>query len=179
MALDLAPLLAYTAWEREQWHEWLRTHGDDVLSISAGPNGDGRFQTIGDLIRHIFSAEKRYIDRLSGRPLTETAAIPNNNSEALFTFAEQSRRDLEHFIDTFPTDQWDVPEDHKLLPTATIRATPRKIIVHVLTHEMRHWAQIATLLRLNGQTSGFHDFLFSPVLGGGVARQQEKASSAK
>jgi uncharacterized damage-inducible protein DinB len=43
------------------------------LTTSAGPNGDGRFQSVGDVIRHIFSSEKRYIDRLSNRPLTDTA----------------------------------------------------------------------------------------------------------
>jgi len=36
----------------------------------------------------------------------------------------------------------------------------------VLMHEIRHWAQIATLLR----TDEFHDFLFSPVLGGEYRR---------
>jgi len=179
MTLELDTLLAYTTWEREQWHEWLRSHGDEVLALGAGPHGDGRFQTIGDLIRHIFSAEKRYVDRLSGRPLTDTAAISNNNTEALFAFAEQSRHDLQLLLNSFPADRWDLPQDHKLLPAATIRATPRKIIIHVLTHEIRHWAQIATLLRLNGQTSGFHDFLFSPVLGGGVMHEQEQASLAK
>jgi len=33
-------------------------------------------------------------------------------------------------------------------------------------HEIRHWAQIGTLLRLTGLKGEFHDFLFSPVLGG-------------
>lgn len=32
-------------------------------------------------------------------------------------------------------------------------------------HEIRHWAQIGTLFRLNGLTGEVHDFLFSPVLG--------------
>jgi uncharacterized damage-inducible protein DinB len=43
--------------------------------------------------------------------------------------------------------------------------TPRKIVVHILLHEMRHWAQIATLLRMNGFAGEMHDFLFSPVMG--------------
>jgi uncharacterized damage-inducible protein DinB len=51
-----------------------------------------------------------------------------------------------------------------------LRATPRKLVVHVLMHEIRHWAQIGTLFRLNGLTGEFHDFLFSPVLGGELKR---------
>jgi uncharacterized damage-inducible protein DinB len=49
---------------------------------------------------------------------------------------------------------------------SSLKATPRKIVVHVLLHEIRHWAQIATLLRLTGVTDGFHDILFSPAMGG-------------
>jgi len=41
-------------------------------------------------------------------------------------------------------------------------------LIHVLLHEIRHWAQIATLLRMTGVTDGFHDILFSPALGGEV-----------
>lgn len=47
-----------------------------------------------------------------------------------------------------------------------LRVTPRKLLVHVLMHEIRHWAQVGTLFRLNGMPMEFHDFLFSPVLGG-------------
>jgi uncharacterized damage-inducible protein DinB len=53
---------------------------------------------------------------------------------------------------------------------SSLTATPRKIITHVVVHEIRDWAQIATLLRLNGLSGDFHDFLFSPVLGGEFRR---------
>jgi uncharacterized damage-inducible protein DinB len=46
----------------------------------------------------------------------------------------------------------------------TISASPRKIVLHVALHEIRHWGQIATLVRLNGLAAGFQDFLFSPVV---------------
>jgi len=172
--LSLNELMDYTDWEREKWHAWLRQHGDEVLKISAGPHGDGRFKTVGDLVRHMFSAEKRYIDRLSGRALTDTASVPNDDIEALFQFSQQSRKDLREFVERFPVQEWDVPQDHKIL-NYFLRATPRKIIVHILVHEIRHWAQIATLFRLNGLTDEFHDFLFSPAMGGEFRREQAKA----
>jgi uncharacterized damage-inducible protein DinB len=158
-------LLDYTDWERKKWHSALDRYGEQVLQISAGPNGDGRFEVIGDLIRHIFSAEKRYVERLSGRPLTDMNAIPNNSIETLFEFGQQSRRELKELLETFPTTRWDVQNEFKIL-TFVVKATPRKIVTHVLMHEIRHWAQIGTLLRLNGHTDDFHDFLASPVMGG-------------
>ena len=87
--MHLLEFIEYTDWERAYWHDWFRKHGDNVLAINSGPHGDGRFQVIGDIVKHIFSAEKRYVDRLSNRPLTDTASLPNDNVEALFQFGRQ------------------------------------------------------------------------------------------
>ena len=170
--LGLSDLIDYTDWERQKWHDRLRQQGNEILKISAGPHGDGRFETVGELIRHIFSAETRYVDRLSGRAITDTGSVPAESLDALFQLGQQSRKSLRDFIETFPAKEWDAPKEFKLM-NSTLKATPRKIVVHVLMHEIRHWAQIATLLRLTGVTDDFHDFLFSPAMGGELRRQQD------
>lgn len=167
--LSLNELIEYTDWERLKWLEFFQLHGDQALAIAAGPHGDGRFAIIGDLVRHIFSAEKRYIDRLSDRAITETGSIPNNSVEALFEFGQQSRAALKQFVNALPAQDWDRPQEFTLMNNS-LTVTARKIVVHVLMHEIRHWAQMATLLRLNGLKGEFHDFLFSPVLGGELKR---------
>ena len=163
--LNLNDFIDYTDWERQKWHDRLRQQGDAVLKTSIGAHGDGRFSTVGELMRHIFSAEKRYVERLEERPLTDTSLVAADNLEALFQLGRQSRKELKDFVAGVPEQKWDAPQEFKLM-NSTLTATPRKIIVHVLVHEMRHWAQIATLLRLNGVTGDFHDFLFSPAMGG-------------
>jgi uncharacterized damage-inducible protein DinB len=167
LSLSLTSLLDYTEWERQKWHDWMLAHGDHVLKVSAGEHGDGRFQTIGDCVRHIFSAEKRYVERLEARPLTDTSTIPSDNIETLFQFGRESRSGFRSLLETFPADQWDGPREFKIL-TSSIKVTPRKIAVHMVLHETRHWAQIATLFRLNGLKGDYHDFLFAPVFGGEV-----------
>lgn len=169
--LSLNDLIDYTDWERQKWHERLRQHGNEVLKTGVGSNGDGRFTTVGELVRHIFSAERRYVERLLNRPLTDTGSVHADNLEALFQFGKESRSELKGFVETFPAEKWDVPLEFKLM-NSVLQLTPRKIIVHVLLHEMRHWAQIATLLRLNGMTGDFHDFLFSPAMGGDPRGEQ-------
>jgi uncharacterized damage-inducible protein DinB len=161
--LSVEDLIEYTDWERSKWSEILRSRGDDVLKIGMGPNGDGRFQSVGDVVRHIFAAEARYIDRLSERALTDASLVANDSIDALLDFGTRSRNQLKEFVATFPIERWDETVEFKLMNN-TIRATPRKIVVHVLMHEIRHWPQIATLLRLNGIVVGFRDFLFSPVI---------------
>jgi uncharacterized damage-inducible protein DinB len=172
MAVELSveDLIEYTDWERDKWYEFLRARGDALLNVGVGPNGDGRFESVGDVVRLIFSAEKRYIDRLSGRTLTETSFVARDRVEALFQFGAESRKDLKEFITSFPGERWDERLELRLA-NSTIIATPRKIVVHTLLHEIRHWPQIATLLRLNGIVAEFRDFLFSPVMGGEVRKQ--------
>ena len=164
VGITLAELIEYTDWQREKWRDWFGQNGEDALKVSAGPHGDGRLNTIGDIVRHIFSAEKRYVDRFSGREITDTSTIPTDNADALFAFGEKSRKELGDFIVSFPANQWDVPREFPLMDK-TLRASPRKVVTHVLMHEIRHWAQIATMLRQAGRKVAFHDFLFSPVMG--------------
>lgn len=169
MEIQLDVLLGYTEWERGKWREFFHKHGDDVLGISVGPHRDGRFETVGDWVSHIFSAEMRYIDRLRNRPLTDPASIPNANVDAIFEFGMRSRAELRKFLDVEPVGGWDTPRNFQIL-TFSITATPKKIVTHVVMHEIRHWAQIATMLRLNGYVEEFHDLLGSPVLGGAWKR---------
>jgi uncharacterized damage-inducible protein DinB len=136
-SLALDDLIAYTDWERRNWYEWFRSRGDQVLAVSIGAHGDGRFHSVGESVRHIFSAEKRYVERLSGRPLTEAASIPADNNEALFQFGQLSRRSLQELIETFPAQEWDVPQNLKFPNwNASLKATPKKIVVHILFHEI-------------------------------------------
>jgi uncharacterized damage-inducible protein DinB len=105
----------------------------------------------------------RYVERSLGRPLTDTSAIPADDVDALFAFGQRSRRALRDLLATFPAERWEVPLEMQIGSHA-LRITPRKMIAQAVTHELRHWAQIATYLRLNGRTSGMHDFLLSPLL---------------
>ncbi len=164
LALTVDDLLEYTNWQRARWLTWFRDH-PEALALSAGPNGDGRFTSVGDLVKHIFGAELRYVQRLQGQPLNDLATIPSDDIEALFSTGEAGRRTLTDLIAGLDASLWDVPREFVIL-TYNVTATPKKIVMHVLMHEIRHWAQIATICRLNGLVTEWSDFLASPVLGG-------------
>ena len=133
----------------------------EALALSAGPNGDGRFTSVGDLVKHIFGAELRYVQRLRGAPLNDLATVPSDDVEALFNTGESSRRMLTDLIRDLDASVWDVPREFVILGY-NVTATPKKIVMHVLIHEVRHWAQIATLCRLNGLVVEWQDFLGAP-----------------
>src|SRR3954467_13993766 len=109
--LNYDHLLEYTDWQRDTWHAWFTRHGPSRLAVSICPHGDGRFNTIGDLVRHIFSAEKRYVDRLNDQPLTDTAVVPAHDLDALFAFGRDSRAALRTFISALPPDELDASRE--------------------------------------------------------------------
>ena len=47
-----------------------------------------------------------------------------------------------------------------------LRGTARKLVVHILVHEVRHWAQAAVVVRQDGLAPpGDHDLCFSESFG--------------
>jgi uncharacterized damage-inducible protein DinB len=67
-----------------------------------------------------------------------------------------------------PTHDWQASYtlDVSWLPPHARISTHRKILAHALFHSQRHFAQLATLVRAAGFSSGFSgDLLFSSALG--------------
>lgn len=157
-AFGIEDLLAYLEWDRSQWHAWFREQGRPALAVELGANNTGRIRNVGELVRHIFSAEKRYVQRSLQVPLMDTSAIPADDVEKLFAFGVESRRALRELLASFPDTEWDAPREMSFDGHTRI-VTSRKMIVQAVTHELRHWAQVATLLRQAGYKPGVHDFI--------------------
>lgn len=85
-----------------------RNHGDQVLETSTGSICDERFKAVGEVIRQAFSAEKRYVDRLRGGPISDTGSVPAGNINAWFAVGRESRRGFREFVETFPAEEWEV-----------------------------------------------------------------------
>ena len=156
--LSIDDLLAYSDRDREQWHTWFREHGPVALAVGLGAHNTGRFRNVGEVIRHIFSAEKRYVQRSLRVPLMDTSAIPADDVEALFAFGQESRRDLRELVTSFPATEWNAPRQFSF-DNQTRTVTSRTMILQAVTHELRHWAQVATFLRQAGYDTGCHDLI--------------------
>jgi uncharacterized damage-inducible protein DinB len=155
-------LLDYTDWDRAQWEAWFRSEGPEALAVALGANADGRMRNVGELVRHIFSAEQRFIERIQELPLSDGSTVSADSIESLFTLGRQTRARMRQLLRDFPEDKWDTPRELTFGPhTRTI--TPRTMAVQAVTHEIRHWAQIASYLRMEGRRTGPHDFLISGV----------------
>ena len=159
MEMRIQELLSYTDWERSRWRDWFLGMGKAVLEVSTGGE---RHKTVAEIIKHIFAVEIRYIQRLKGEPLTPYNKISTDTAEELFDFGYESRAALKEYL-TRARD-WNQTYEFNVLDLQ-IRAPIRKFLIHVLIHEIRHWAQVAMILRQAGYGDlGEHDFINSDTV---------------
>jgi uncharacterized damage-inducible protein DinB len=161
MHLTVEELIHYTDEERARWEKWFRENGDDMLNM---PIAGEQENSVGKLILHIFGPELRYIQRLRDEPLSEYRGRPSGTVDQVFGFGLESRRVLRDYVRNLKPDEW-ARTVHLKIGSLERSASVRKIILHALLHEVRHWAQMARIMRDRGfAPPGRHDLLMSEAL---------------
>ena len=161
LTLAFSELLHYTNAERDKWRTWFMAN---PLAMEAPVQPGGRYPAVGKLIDHIFLVERRHLQRLMEIPLVDRTGLTGNNAQPLFDYGASVRRELEQYVQDLDDDEadqqrvFDVREQQWPM-------TPRKLLFHILLHELRHWAQIALSVRLAGfEPPGDHDLFYSRAL---------------
>jgi uncharacterized damage-inducible protein DinB len=137
------------------WRQLLTSHPE----LLATPCDIMGVQTVAQLLQHIVAVELRYAERLSDLPATDYANIPCGSVESLYATHERA---IALFKKLLVSDiDWNAPIEYTtraLGPTRSIRKT---ILFHALLHGIRHYAQLATLVRQQGIKPGWPmDYLF-------------------
>jgi len=161
IVLTLDELFAYTDEERGKWRLWFDTH-PAAMDLRLQPGG--RFDTVAALVDHIFLVETRHLARLQRHPVPEASGVPIGDAAALFAYAAGTREALRTFAakldDVAAAKVYDFT-----VQSGTVRMTPRKLLLHICLHELRHWAQIALGVRQAGlNPPGNHDLFYSSAL---------------
>ncbi|MEO6213320.1 MAG: DinB family protein [Vicinamibacterales bacterium] len=163
MALALAyeELRLYTDEERARWRGFFSEHAG---ALELPFQRSERFATIGKLVDHIFLVERRHLQRLRGETPASSTGLTGNNAQPLFDYGASVRRELEQYVRDLDED---VANQVRTLDVRDQQwpMTPRKLLFHILLHEIRHWAQIALAVRLAGiDPPGDHDLFFSRAI---------------
>ena len=159
-ALRYETLLELTSTEHHRWHQWFLEHPAawDV------PFATGRMATIGKLVLHIFAVELRYTQRLLGDEVTPWEGFPQSSIEDVFELGENARAQFVQFLTSAPESELDRVLTFETLTAGTVTASKHKLASNVFLHDIRHWAQIATVLRQQGYTDQWpHDMLLSAI----------------
>ncbi len=169
MHLTIKELLDYTDEERAKWRAWFAARGNEPLKIALA--GDTH-QSVGALILHCFWAECFYACWMRGEVLTNESAVvqqhkdlPADDGAAIFDFGATTRHMMRSFADGASEAEWARVREAEALGLH-LEGPARKLIAHILIHEIRHWAQIAFAVRQHGLAPpGDHDLIFSESFG--------------
>jgi uncharacterized damage-inducible protein DinB len=161
-SIPISILLAWRDAETGRWHEWFSTHPQETLFI---PAGEGRMATLHGLLVHIFAVELRYAQRLVEQPVSDWSEIDPHTLDETFAIGDVARALIGGYLETADDDSLDEERTFLTMTAGTITATKRKMLFNLVPHGMRHWAQVAMLLRQAGHRDQWsHDLLGSAVM---------------
>ena len=159
LGISFEDLLRYEEEQLEKWRE-LFAKRPHLLQLEASPT-----ENVAGLLFHIFVAEHHSAQRLLGEAMIPKTEFRQTTVDELFSIATQAHSKMRQFLAR--TDSVSL-EELRTYPSHTLgqfTATPKKLLMHALVHSIRHWAQVARILRENGQRADFsHDVLFSKAV---------------
>ncbi len=159
-ALTYKVLLEVTSTEHHRWRDWFAGH-PKAWTV---PFATGRMATIGGVVLHIFGVELRYTQRLLDQEVTSWEEIRQTSIDEVFELGDNARGQLVHFLTTAPEKELDRVLTFQTLTAGTVSASKYKIASNIFLHDVRHWGQIATVLRQNGFADQWpHDMLLSDI----------------
>ena len=143
--LSAEELLAWVDRTSSGWQSLLVRHPEVLLLPCTIREG----QTAGDLVHHIVAAELRYAERLCGRAQTPYESIPKGVPQALYATHELAMSLLRDLLERGDVD-WEGSVEFSTRKAGVLRASRRTVLVHLLMHSIRHYAQLATVARQGG-----------------------------
>ena len=156
------PVLSAT--ELLEWNDLTAQHWKALLAANPAalefPCDVYGAGTVRGLLRHIVAVELRYSERLSGEPVTPYEKVPEGSAEELFAQHDQTMARYRKLLADESID-WDEKLEFTTISAGTRTATRKRILFHAFLHGIRHYAQLATLVRQRGIKPDWPmDFLF-------------------
>jgi len=113
---------------------------------------------------HIFGVELRYAQRLLDQEVTQWEDFRQTSIDDVFELGDNARAQLVQFLTSAPEAELDRVLTFQTLTAGIVTASKHKIASNIFLHGIRHWGQIATVLRQNGFADQWsHDMLLSTV----------------
>lgn len=146
---------ALSAEEMLVWNEKISSRFQELLAQHPEalqfPCDIARVSTLAGLMQHIVAVEVRYAERLAGQPETPYDQVPFGTVEEIFA---THTRAIKLFREALaqPDTNWDEEIEFVTRSLGTMIATRKAVFFHALSHSIRHYAQLTTLLRQHGIT---------------------------
>jgi len=145
IALTGEELMAWVDKTAVEWRKLLEAH-PHLLAI---PCDVREVKTVGELLQHIVAVQLRYAERLAGLPETGYEAIPYGTVAELYATHARSMALLRQLL-ADPACDWNEELELTTRSMGTLISSRKTVFVHALMHGIRHYAQLATLVRHHG-----------------------------
>jgi len=143
-ALSAEEMMAWLETTSAKWKALIEAN-PQILAMPCDVMG---VKTAAGLLQHIVAVELRYAEQLSGEPQTEYAEIPFDSAEAIYATHQRAagmvRKLLASGVD------WEEEFEFMTRSMGRMRGTRKTVLFHSMLHAIRHYAQLATLVRQHG-----------------------------
>lgn len=159
MALTISAekLIAWNDTTAQRWHEFILANPNILGLLCDIRNG----RTVADTFQHIVAVELRYAQRLAGLPESRYEEIPKTSIDSLHA-AHELALGLVRSLLANPNYDWSVDITFDTLSAGRLRTSRETILLHIALHGIRHYAQLATLVRQQGFKPTFQmDYLMT------------------
>ena len=148
LSLTAEEMLAWNERTAQTWRTLIEQH-PEILAIECDIYG---VKSVAQLLQHVVAVETRYAQRLAGVEETPYDAIPYSSAADIFGAHEAAMRELR--AELAKDVDWDSKLDFQTLTMGRVRASRKTLFFHALLHSIRHYAQLATLVRQHGYKPG-------------------------
>ena len=154
-ALSASEMLEWLDTTSNKWRALIEAH-PAILAMPCDVMGVG---TVGGLLQHIVAVELRYAEQLTGLPPTEYAQIPFDSAAAIYATHERA---VAMYREMLASDMdWNETFHYVTRSMGPMRSARKTILFHAMLHAIRHYAQLATLVRQHGVKPDWQmDYLF-------------------
>jgi len=163
VGISFADLLRYEESEAVKWRAWLEAQPLRLLDVPFG-NPERRMGTVREMIAHIFLTEWVYACILNGESFDRWDQFKHDSIADLFAIGDEAHSGLRKYL----AGATEAGMSKSLTLSArgfSVTGSARKFAAHAFIHGLRHWAQIATVLRQHGHETGWaHDLVLSEVM---------------
>ena len=110
------------------------------------------------LLAHILSAERLWLERIRQRPQS-SPVWPKHDVDQCEAEALELGRLWREYLDGISADDLSHPVSYKNSKGEPWSSAVQDVLTHVIMHSAYHRGQIASHMRANGQTPAYTDFI--------------------
>jgi uncharacterized damage-inducible protein DinB len=150
-------MLAVNEAETTRWHEWLKKQPPELLDLAAPI---ARSETVRTLLLHIWGVELRYSDGVADRTPTDITGMTDYGLDELYGLHTRAMQNFREWLTTATPEVLS-----QVLENKWFQASKKKCFLQAMEHGVRHFAQLAVVLRQAGHATDWgHDIIFNPAI---------------